>query len=427
MANLKEDFKRWLRQYEFKKSTIDNHIRKVISAYKQNTSLNTFYLSKYDLDFLTETTLRLLIKYAELANKEYYIDRMTIIHALRYFSQVTKYIYSDRYINSENSKTVKLYLYCYEGEFYLDTVDLENIFDFVSLFNAHCFHRNNQDILIDYKKVGNFSEKLEKIVSENFISQSSLYDSALHIVYDEKDSSRTKTSLSYYCNFLYDTTKNTRYDLKNNEMYAHTSVENPNKRIGGNYIIKQALTGEQPLQIKISDKDRTYNYTDPTITYYEDEEADFVLIPKDLEYIFKLDKDTISQYFKKQEKISQTQGYETQNYRSTILRTYFSIKSANHYLAIHHHSIKHKHENVDYTCVGYKHWITRAEATNELKISHNAFHNLVKPSNCSYINYIEEFTAKDILTLADFTHRLWTTEENYNCLVQEAFIFRRNL
>lgn len=178
MANLKEDFKRWLRQYEFKKSTIDNHIRKVISAYKQNTSLNTFYLSKYDLDFLTETTLRLLIKYAELANKEYYIDRMTIIHALRYFSQVTKYIYSDRYINSENSKTVKLYLYCYEGEFYLDTVDLENIFDFVSLFNAHCFHRNNQDILIDYKKVGNFSEKLEKIVSENFISQSSLYDSS---------------------------------------------------------------------------------------------------------------------------------------------------------------------------------------------------------------------------------------------------------
>ena len=67
MANLKEDFKRWLRQYEFKKSTIDNHIRKVISAYKQNTSLNTFYLSKYDLDFLTETTLRLLIKYAELS------------------------------------------------------------------------------------------------------------------------------------------------------------------------------------------------------------------------------------------------------------------------------------------------------------------------------------------------------------------------
>ena len=32
-----------------------------------------------------------------------------------------------------------------------------------------------------------------------------------------------------------------------------------------------------------------------------------------------------------------------------------------------------------------------------------------------------------ILTLADFTHRLWTTEENCNCLAQEAFIFRRNL
>lgn len=45
------------------------------------------------------------------------------------------------------------------------------------------------------------------------------------------------------------------------------------------------------------------------------------------------------------------------------------------------------------------------------------------------INFCKKQREGDIviLTLADFTHRLWTTEENYNCLAQEAFIFRRNL
>ena len=281
-----------------------------------------------------------------------------------------------------------IFIYCYEGDFQIDSVSFENLRDYVQLFNSFCYKRDKQSIHLSSEEIRNFLRKIKKIIAENNIKDSSVYDSALHIIYPYRSARLEKTALTHYCSFLYNQTGLAQYDYQNNLMVTYILIENPNSKIGGNYKIDQNLTGETPLQIKLKDDERVYNHDNK-------EKPSFVLIIADLVHIFNLDKKTVSKYFLGNNTINQTEGSEISNIdrKNTVLRTYFCIDSTNSYLERHYHSIHKKLNtptNNDKNLDAYKDWVNRQDATDFLEISHNCFHTLVKPNNCSYLNYIDD-------------------------------------
>lgn len=388
MTDLKEDFKKWLVDTKkVKNNTANTYISHIVSAYKKN-------FDSSDWKSLSENIIPLLVKYCELAHKEYFIDRITIWHALDYFAEVIGFINSTKLLKEDTNQTVKLYLYCYEGDFYIDSVNLENLLDYMKIFTSFCYSQGSNQNNLKPRKANTFLSKIEKIIAANNLSASSIYDSALHIIYEEKSVRLQKTALSLYCTFLYDTFHNPQYDYQNNTMVCYISLENPKSKIGGNYEIDQNLTGSQPLQIRIKDTSRTYEYE------YE-EVPDYILIVPDFVHIFNLDKKTVRKYFQETSTIDKIKAREITNINSssTFLRTYFSIKDTNRYLAEHYHSIHKRTKSSDNAknLNAYDDWLNRTEATDLLEISHNNFHTRVKPSNCSYLNYIDnpQYPAED--------------------------------
>lgn len=157
MIGLEENFRKWLSENR-KDSTIDTYIRRIITLCKKNFVQENFHFNNNYLGFLAENLMPLLIKSYELSNKEYYIDRVTIWHALDYFSRIFEAINTSRHLN--NNQTVKLYFYCYEGDFQIDSVSFENLRDYVQLFNSFCYKRDRQSI-------HPFSEEIQNFLSKN--------------------------------------------------------------------------------------------------------------------------------------------------------------------------------------------------------------------------------------------------------------------
>ena len=393
MANIEDDFGKWLIDTKkVKNNTASTYIRNIVSIYKKNFDIQKYHLDNNDWENLSENLLPLLVKYYELSNKEYFVDRVTIWHALDYFAKVIGFINDTKYLNKDENLTVKLYLYCYEGDFYIDSVNFKYLLNYVQIFNSFCYSREKHKIDFRHEETNIFLNKIREIIDNNNLPASSINDSALHIIYGEAGVSQKKTVLTHYCSFLYDLTGAKQYDYQNHFMLINISIENPNSKIGGNYQIAQNLTGATPLQIELKDNTRVYIHDEKDL-------PSFVLILSDLMHIFHLDKETVSKYFSNNNIISNKEGSEITNIdrSNTVLRTYFDINSVNVYLEQHHHLIKDKYADVDYALIGYEEWKTRKEAIDILEISHNAFHNLVTSNNCSYLNYLEETlrSAKD--------------------------------
>lgn len=87
MIDLEENFRKWLSE-KHKSSTVNAYIRRIIAVYKKNFVQENFHFSNNYLGILTENLMPLLVKSYEFSNKEYYIDRVTIWHALDYFSRI---------------------------------------------------------------------------------------------------------------------------------------------------------------------------------------------------------------------------------------------------------------------------------------------------------------------------------------------------
>ena len=99
MIGLEENFRKWLSENR-KDSTIDTYIRRIITLCKKNFVQENFHFNNNYLGFLAENLMPLLIKSYELSNKEYYIDRVTIWHALDYFSRIFEAINTSRHLNN---------------------------------------------------------------------------------------------------------------------------------------------------------------------------------------------------------------------------------------------------------------------------------------------------------------------------------------
>lgn len=81
MADLKDNFREWLIQQGAKPGTITSYLSRLQKISHQNW------------DMLTINIIPLLVQYYELANKEYYLDRVTILQALEYFNTISDNIY----------------------------------------------------------------------------------------------------------------------------------------------------------------------------------------------------------------------------------------------------------------------------------------------------------------------------------------------
>lgn len=161
MTDLKENFRKWLSE-KHKDSTVNTYIRRIIAVYKKNFVQENFHFSNNYLGILTENLIPLLVKSYEFSNKEYYIDRVTIWHALDYFSRIFEAINTSKHLN--NNQTVKLYFYCYEGDFQIDSVSFENLRDYVQLFNSFCYKRDKQSIHLSSEEIRNFLRKIKKLL-----------------------------------------------------------------------------------------------------------------------------------------------------------------------------------------------------------------------------------------------------------------------
>ena len=116
MADLKENFKKWLIQQGTKSGTITSYLSRLQK------------ISHKDWDNLTSNIIPFLVKYYELANKEYYLDCITILQALKYFNTISDNIYKNTNITNESD--IKLYLFDGKKDYFI--CDNGNIFTFGS-------------------------------------------------------------------------------------------------------------------------------------------------------------------------------------------------------------------------------------------------------------------------------------------------------
>ncbi len=406
---IKNDFKDWLLKQKLNPKTVSAYVRSI-----QKISDRYFpEANKNNLDALTENIIPLLIKYQELSNREYYLDRITIGRAVKYFDTIWNTLFYKTNINPKAQ--VKLSIY--DGKDYYpvcDTnfkelpLDLERIITY--FYEDQLLWENPNRNTVKSKITKDLSHDIiEKILSKT--EPLDTKDIAVHVSYNIKGILNEKTALTQYCCFLKDVRSTPNY--LDSEIMQLVTRKNPNETISGNYEIVQPLTGDTPQKVALKDEEILYYHDDRTI-------ADFILVKKDLAQIFNLDLKTVKKYFLQKSKIDKMsvdvlkikKEYALTwedihlTYKSTVLRDYFSLDSTNALLKKGLKKIKEQHPGVDYSRQGYKYWVTRLEATQFLKISHNAFLNSVNGSNCSRVEYIpgySKYYAPDIEYLSTTT------------------------
>ena len=221
MEDLKQKFRDWLIQQGNKSGTITSYLSRLQK------------ISDKDWDNLTSNIIPFLVKYYELANKEYYLDRVTILHALEYFSKISDNIYKNTNISTEFD--VKLYIFDGKNDYFIYDTTLKVLYDDLLLINRYLYESNDtfenkynssidpvnlSMLIVDLKE--NCPVELQKL--------------AIHIVYNKKQINDTKTALNKYCNFLYATYKTANYDCKTNNIITYIQILNPNKTINNNFI-----------------------------------------------------------------------------------------------------------------------------------------------------------------------------------------------
>ena len=357
MSDLKQKFRDWLIQQGNKSGTITSYLSRLQK------------ISDKDWDNLTSNIIPFLVKYYELANKEYYLDRVTILHALEYFSKISDNIYKNTNISTEFD--VKLYIFDGKNDYFICDTTLKVLYDDLLLINRYLYESNDtfenkynssidpvnlSMLIVDLKE--NCPVELQKL--------------AIHIVYNKKQINDTKTALNKYCNFLYATYKTANYDCKTNNLITYIQILNPNKTINNNFIETRPITGKYARQVK------------PNLQVTRETEFGYVYTLRDLAAIFDIDYYTAMNLINRFEK----------EYRiKTVLHDYYSSDATNRCLNKYHHykdkNITDIYSAVDYSLTGVEQWCTRNEAMKHLGIGKHAFYHYIS-KKCLYIDYAEK-------------------------------------
>lgn len=395
MEDLKQKFKDWLIQQGNKSGTITSYLSRLQK------------ISDNDWDNLTNNIIPFLIKYYELANKEYYLDRVTILHALEYFSKISDNIYKNTNISAEFD--VKLYIFDGKNDYFICDTTLKVLYDDLLMINCYLYENNDT-----FKGKYNSSIDPVKLImlivdlKENY--HKDLQRIALHIAYNNKNVQDKKTALTKYCDFLHTTYKNVDYNYKNDVALLDIQNKNPNKTVDGHYEIVQQISGQNPLQIK-------------AINECERLDINFTLTKKDLSRIFNLDKNTVNKLLDKV-KFSNNHitEYDKEDYFlaqnlvkyctkkdvivefETELRTYYNDDNINEYLRKHHHY--HNNSNlqfIDYAKITYDYWCNRKEALKILGIGKEAFYaHSYQFTNLNYTDYTVKYYVPELEVVKNF-------------------------
>ncbi len=376
MKDKKIAFKAWLKDSGVKDRSISTYIS-CLNALTNN------HWEELDLNVSAD-----LAVYYEFSNKKYFLDRITIWQALDYFETILPLMEKITASFFED-KPIKLSIYDGKEDYCFEKIPFKLILKYLLLFNRVFFQSANSNTPLD--NLDDMHLLLSLVDLESQLDIKDTRNLALHIDYNQKNVSTTKSALIQYQNFI--NSKNQSLQAKSDEILLYIQTTNPNNKIGENYKIKQELTGKTPLQIEIKDLNRSYDY----------DTKDFVLIKEDLAQILNIDRKTVNTHFCKKNKIRhlKTEKDACLEIEGTVLRDYFSISSVNTYLNKNHHFVDNnaaqlskksdglltEKDKINYDLKGYKHWVSRRFATEMLKISHNAFDSVITGKNCSYLSY----------------------------------------
>lgn len=356
MNDLKIGFKKWL-QENFSKSTAYGSFSLVQKIFDKNFENSENWQEQ------SESIMPLLARYFEFANREYYLDRVTVWYALDYFDELTEFIYAKKL--STHELPVSLYLYDGKKDYFICKVPLYRLSDHLKYLSAMVYEYNISSNLDDREP---FDILLPLPEIYDNIKPLDVKDTAIHIVYENTNNSAEKAALTKYCDFLYLTTKNPTFDYKNNPTVNMATKKNPKIKVH-NYKEIAPITGMTPRKIMPDKKKK------------RETPIGFVYSTEDIASIFDIDFNTA---------INLMDRYGKKYKITTVIDSYYSVVKTDECLQeCHHFKDKQKNEkysDVDYMVEGYEQWYTREDALEALGIKKAAFYSHIA-KKCLYIDY----------------------------------------
>lgn len=368
MNEIKEQFRQWLLKENLEKDKAKLYVDVLKKILSKDLDAYLGYLDPLDKNIINHIKA-IVLKYYEFSNANYELDRFTIWDAIGYYENVIKPLYHENaLINEEDKKGVELYLY--DGvDHFLTSISLRDVYEYIVIFNHVVFSQYYRDVYDINEDKQLFINKLEQLRKDLF--NINFEDVALRIKYTEPRKKIKKEVLTNFCQFLYDTTKEPKYNMEKDRRLSDVENENPNKTRDGNFKESRPITGEQSAKIIYYPKSEFVRRlrTDPI----------YVLTVNDLTKIFHVGVNSASEVMSR---------YNTET-KNTIINKFYSIFAVNDCLALYHNYNKVQQiKGVNYKREGYKFWCGREKALEILGIRKQAFYNRVK-NKTIYINYAE--------------------------------------
>ena len=362
MSDIKSGFREWL-QERFSKSTAYSYYGLVQKIFDKNFGDNK------DWQQYSQYIMPLLVRYFEFANREYYLDRVTIWYALDYFKKIADYI---QYGHLKSTKPdVDIYIFDGDKNYFVCSTGMNELYKNVVFIQRYLFEStynlqyNEKNLSVDALKLVILLENIKETGKLQ-----DLRDAAIYIAYNNPNNSAEKTALSRYSDFLYALTTNPAFDYKANPFVYMATTKSPKNYVCG-FIEVEPITGEHARSIRPNPEAKRHT------------DVGYVYSTNDLANIFNVDFNTASNLMTK---------FGTENKITTISNGYYNADITHKILKAHHH-YKDKRQDevysgVDYTKQGYKQWKTRKEAMKLLGIKKLAFYTHVA-NKCLYIDYAQ--------------------------------------
>lgn len=369
MNEIKEQFRQWLLKENLEKDKAKLYVDVLKKILSKDLDAYLGYLDPLDKNIINHIKA-IVLKYYEFSNANYELDRFTIWDAIGYYENVIKPLYHENaLINEEDKKGVELYLY--DGvDHFLTSISLRDVYEYIVIFNHVVFSQYYRDVYDINEDKQLFINKLEQLRKDLF--NINFEDVALRIKYTVPRKKIKKEVLTNFCQFLYDTTKEPKYNMEKDRRLSDVENENPNKTRDGNFKESRPITGEQSAQVKYCPKSRFSNHLRDNF--------DYVLTVNDLEKIFHVGVNTTSKVMERFKDATQR----------TVLNTFYSISAVNDCLELYHNYYNVKQiKGVDYKKEGYKFWCGREKALEILGIRKQAFYKRVK-HKAIYVNYAKD-------------------------------------
>ena len=230
MNEIKEQFRQWLLKENLEKDKAKLYVDVLKKILSKDLDAYLGYLDPLDKNIINHIKA-IVLKYYEFSNANYELDRFTIWDAIGYYENVIKPLYHENaLINEEDKKGVELYLY--DGvDHFLTSISLRDVYEYIVIFNHVVFSQYYRDVYDINEDKQLFINKLEQLRKDLF--NINFEDVALRIKYTVPRKKIKKEVLTNFCQFLYDTTKEPKYNLEKDRRLS--DVENENHTVDDGY------------------------------------------------------------------------------------------------------------------------------------------------------------------------------------------------